>query len=126
MATSSSGAGAGDVGERLTVAPIVGPEDPRRFTDSGIEGAPLYTEDDLPEPLELGEPGAFPYARGVHREMYRKQTWTMRQYAGYASAKESNERYRYLLSKGSTGLSMAFDLPTQLGLDSDNPRCLGE
>ncbi len=58
--------------------------------------------------------------------MYRKQTWTMRQYAGYASAAESNERYRYLLSKGSTGLSMAFDLPTQLGLDSDNPRCLGE
>ena len=58
--------------------------------------------------------------------MYRKQTWTMRQYAGYASAKESNERYRYLLSKGSTGLSMAFDLPTQLGLDSDDPRCLGE
>jgi methylmalonyl-CoA mutase N-terminal domain/subunit len=58
--------------------------------------------------------------------MYRKQTWTMRQYAGYASAKESNERYKYLLSKGSTGLSMAFDLPTQLGLDSDNPRCLGE
>ncbi len=58
--------------------------------------------------------------------MYRKQTWTMRQYAGYASAKESNERYRYLLSKGSTGLSMAFDLPTQLGLDSDNPRCQGE
>jgi methylmalonyl-CoA mutase N-terminal domain/subunit len=58
--------------------------------------------------------------------MYRRQTWTMRQYAGYASAKESNERYRYLLSKGSTGLSMAFDLPTQLGLDSDDPRCLGE
>src|SRR3979411_1264383 len=58
--------------------------------------------------------------------MYRKQTWTMRQYAGYASARESNERYRYLLSKGSTGLSMAFDLPTQLGLDSDDPRCLGE
>src|SRR5271167_4534581 len=71
-------------------------------------------------------PDEFPYTRGVHREMYRKQTWTMRQYAGYASAKESNERYRYLLSKGSTGLSMAFDLPTQLGLDSDNPRCLGE
>ena len=58
--------------------------------------------------------------------MYRKQTWTMRQYAGYASAKESNERYRYLLAHGSTGLSMAFDLPTQLGLDSDDPRCLGE
>ncbi len=112
--------------EHLTVAPIVGPDDPRRFTDSGIEIEALYTEDDLPEDLDLGEPGEFPYTRGVHSEMYRKQTWTMRQYAGYASARESNERYRYLLSKGSTGLSMAFDLPTQLGLDSDNPRCLGE
>jgi methylmalonyl-CoA mutase N-terminal domain/subunit len=112
--------------ERLTVAPIVGPDDPRRFTDSGIEVKPLYTEADLRQELQLGEPGEFPYTRGVHREMYRKQPWTMRQYAGYASAKESNERYRYLLSKGSTGLSMAFDLPTQLGLDSDNPRCLGE
>ncbi len=112
--------------EHLTVAPIVGPDDPRRFTDSGIEISELYDEEDLPEQLELGEPGSFPYTRGVHRDMYRKQLWTMRQYAGYASAKESNERYRYLLSKGSTGLSMAFDLPTQLGLDSDNPRCLGE
>jgi methylmalonyl-CoA mutase N-terminal domain/subunit len=112
--------------ERLTVAPIVGPDDPRRFTDSGIEIEALYTEEDLPADLDLGRPGEFPYTRGVHREMYRKQTWTMRQYAGYASARESNERYRYLLSKGSTGLSMAFDLPTQLGLDSDNPRCLGE
>ncbi|HEX6697190.1 MAG TPA: methylmalonyl-CoA mutase family protein, partial [Solirubrobacteraceae bacterium] len=100
--------------ERLTVAPIVGPDDPRRFTDSGIEVKPLYTEQDIPEDLRLGEPGAFPYTRGVHREMYRKQPWTMRQYAGYASAKESNERYRYLLAHGSTGLSMAFDLPTQL------------
>ena len=112
--------------EHLTVAPIVGPDDPRRFTDSGIEISELYTQDDVPPDLDLGEPGEFPYTRGVHREMYRKQTWTMRQYAGYASAKESNERYRYLISKGSTGLSMAFDLPTQLGLDSDNPRCLGE
>jgi methylmalonyl-CoA mutase, N-terminal domain len=112
--------------ERLTVAPVVGPDDPRRFTDSGIEVKPLYTEDDLPADLRLGEPGSHPYTRGIHREMYRRRPWTMRQYAGYASAKESNERYRYLLSKGSTGLSMAFDLPTQLGLDSDNPRCLGE
>jgi methylmalonyl-CoA mutase N-terminal domain/subunit len=112
--------------ERLTVAPIVGPDDPRRFTDSGIEVKVLYTADDVPDKLELGAPGEFPYTRGPHREMYRKQVWTMRQYAGYASAKESNERYRYLLSKGGTGLSMAFDLPTQLGLDSDNPRCLGE
>src|SRR3954469_10610035 len=112
--------------ERLTVAPIVGPDDPRRFTDSGIEISQLYTEDDLPEELDLGEPGAFPYTRGVHPEMYRKRPWTMRQYAGYASSKESNERYKYLLEHGSTGLSMAFDLPTQLGLDSDDPRCLGE
>jgi methylmalonyl-CoA mutase, N-terminal domain len=112
--------------DNLSVAPIVGPEDPRRFTDSGIEIKPLYDERDLPDALDLGVPGDFPYARGVHREMYRKQLWTMRQYAGYASAKESNERYKYLLANGSTGLSMAFDLPTQLGLDSDDPRCLGE
>ena len=112
--------------ERLTIAPIVGPDDPRRFTDSGIEVKELYDERDLPQELNLGEPGDYPYTRGVHREMYRKQLWTMRQYAGYASAKESNERYRYLLSRGGTGLSMAFDLPTQLGLDSDNTRCLGE
>src|ERR687894_446413 len=110
----------------LSVAPIVGPDDPRRFTDSGIEIQPLYTEDDLPADLDLGEPGSFPYTRGVHGEMYRKRPWTMRQYAGYASATESNERYKYLLAHGSTGLSMAFDLPTQLGLDSDDPRCLGE
>jgi methylmalonyl-CoA mutase N-terminal domain/subunit len=112
--------------EPLTVAPIVGPDDPRRFTDSGIELQALYTESDLGAELDLGEPGGFPYTRGVHREMYRKQLWTIRQYAGYASAKESNKRYRYLLETGSTGLSMAFDLPTQLGLDSDDPRCLGE
>jgi len=112
--------------ERLTIAPVVGPDDPRRFTDSGIEVKALYEESDLPEELELGEPGEFPYTRGVHPEMYRSRQWTMRQYAGYASAKESNERYRYLLSRGGTGLSMAFDLPTQLGLDSDDPLCEGE
>jgi methylmalonyl-CoA mutase N-terminal domain/subunit len=114
--------------EHRTIAPIVGPDDPRRFTDSGIEIKPRYGEDDLPEnlPERLGEPGEYPFTRGVHREMYRKQLWTMRQYAGYASARESNERYHYLLEHGSTGLSMAFDLPTQLGLDSDDPRCLGE
>src|SRR3954454_10321307 len=111
-----------------SIAPIVGPDDPRHFTDSGIEIKPLYDESDVADGLEerLGEPGDFPYTRGVHREMYRKQLWTMRQYAGYATAKESNERYRYLLARGGTGLSMAFDLPTQLGLDSDNPRWLGE
>jgi methylmalonyl-CoA mutase N-terminal domain/subunit len=124
--TERRGGGEHETAERLTVAPVVGPDDPRRFTDSGIEIAELYSQDDLPERLDLGEPGEFPYTRGIHRRMYREQTWTMRQYAGYASAKESNERYRYLLSKGTTGLSMAFDLPTQLGLDSDNPRSLGE
>ena len=112
--------------ERLTIAPIVGPDDPRRFTDSGIEIDALYSEADVPKDLELGQPGDFPYTRGVHEQMYRSQQWTMRQYAGYASAKESNERYRYLLSRGGTGLSMAFDLPTQLGLDSDNALCEGE
>jgi methylmalonyl-CoA mutase N-terminal domain/subunit len=114
--------------EHQSVAPIVGPDDPRRFTDSGIEVTPVYAESDLPADLtaELGEPGEYPFTRGVHAEMYRKQLWTIRQYAGYASAKESNQRYRYLLEQGSTGLSMAFDLPTQLGLDSDDPRCLGE
>jgi len=112
--------------EHRFIAPIVGAGDPRRFTDAGIEIDGIYDESDLPADLELGEPGSFPFARGVHREMYRKQLWTMRQYAGYASARESNERYKYLLAHGSTGLSMAFDLPTQLGLDSDDPRSLGE
>jgi methylmalonyl-CoA mutase N-terminal domain/subunit len=112
----------------LSVAPIVGPDDPRRFTDSGIEIEPLYGPGEVPEDLDerLGEPGEFPFTRGPHREMYRKRLWTMRQYAGYASAKESNERYKYLLANGAKGLSMAFDLPTQLGLDSDDPRCVGE
>ncbi|MGH2916347.1 MAG: acyl-CoA mutase large subunit family protein [Solirubrobacteraceae bacterium] len=114
--------------EHRTIAPIVGPDDPRRFTDSGIEVAPLYDDGDLPPDLDarLGRPGEFPFTRGVHDDMYRSRLWTMRQYAGYATARESNERYRYLLEHGSTGLSMAFDLPTQLGLDSDDPRCLGE
>jgi methylmalonyl-CoA mutase N-terminal domain/subunit len=112
--------------ENRTIAPIIGPDDPRRFTDSGIEVKEVYDEEDVSQPLELGEPGAYPYTRGIHPQMYRKQLWTMRQYAGYASASETNRRYRYLLEHGSTGLSMAFDLPTQLGLDSDDPRCLGE
>jgi methylmalonyl-CoA mutase N-terminal domain/subunit len=114
--------GAGDP----TIAPLVGPDDPRRFSDSGIELAPLYEAADLPDPLDASAPGEYPFTRGIHAAMYRERLWTMRQYAGYASAKESNERYRYLLEHGSTGLSMAFDLPTQLGLDSDDPRCLGE
>jgi methylmalonyl-CoA mutase N-terminal domain/subunit len=114
--------------EKPSVAPIVGPDDPRRFTDSGIEVQPLYAPDDVADGLEerLGEPGEYPFTRGIHTDMYRSRLWTMRQYAGYATAKETNERFRYLIEHGSTGLSMAFDLPTQLGRDSDDPICLGE
>ena len=75
---------------------------------------------------DLGEPGEFPYTRGVRRNVYRGRFWTMRQYAGFATAEESNERYKYLLSQGTTGLSVAFDLPTQIGLDSDDPLSAGE
>jgi methylmalonyl-CoA mutase N-terminal domain/subunit len=74
----------------------------------------------------LGNPGEFPYTRGVYREMYRSRLWTMRQYAGFGTAEESNQRYRYLLSQGTTGLSVAFDLPTQMGYDSDHPMASGE
>ena len=74
----------------------------------------------------LGKPGEFPYTRGVYRDMYRSRLWTMRQYAGFGNAEESNRRYRYLLSQGTTGLSVAFDLPTQMGFDSDHPMASGE
>jgi methylmalonyl-CoA mutase, N-terminal domain len=111
-----------------SIAPIVGPEDPRRFTDSGIEIAHEYDADDVAPGLEerLGRAGDYPFTRGIHPDMYRGRKWTMRQYAGYASAKETNERFHYLIDHGSTGLSMAFDLPTQLGRDSDDPLCIGE
>src|SRR5690349_7924716 len=114
--------------EKPTIAPIVGPDDPRRFTDSGIEIKTEYEEGDVASGLEerLGEPGEYPFTRGIHAEMYRSRRWTMRQYAGYATATETNQRFRYLIDHGSTGLSMAFDLPTQLGRDSDDPLCLGE
>jgi methylmalonyl-CoA mutase, N-terminal domain len=111
-----------------SIAPIVGPDDPRHFTDSGIEIQPVYDADDVGPGLEerLGAPAEYPYTRGIHPDMYRSRRWTMRQYAGYATARETNERFRYLIEHGSTGLSMAFDLPTQLGRDSDDPLCLGE
>ncbi|MGZ8676638.1 MAG: methylmalonyl-CoA mutase family protein, partial [Solirubrobacterales bacterium] len=99
------------------IAPVVGPDDERVFTDSGIEIDPRYDEDDVAPGLQerLGEPGHYPYTRGIHERMYRERLWTMRQYAGFASPEDTNERYRYLTAQGSTGLSMAFDLPTQLG-----------
>ncbi len=111
-------------GSERTIAPVVGPDDPRRFTDSGIAVEAVYSA--VEDGGVLEEPGVFPFTRGIRRGAYRDRPWTMRQYAGYASARESNERYRYLLAAGSTGLSMAFDLPTQLGLDSDDARSLGE
>ncbi len=110
------------------IAPVVGPDDERVFTDSGIEVKRLYEEADVAPELgdRLGEPGSYPFTRGIHPGMYRDRLWTMRQYAGYATAEETNRRYRYLIEHGSTGLSMAFDLPTQLGRDSDDPLCQGE
>ena len=97
----------------------------RRETDSGIEVKPVYTEKDV-EGVEPGLPGEFPFTRGPYRDMYRGRPWTIRQYAGFASAEETNARFRYLLEQGQTGLSVAFDLPTQLGYDSDDPRAAGE
>src|SRR5436190_1770261 len=110
------------------IAPAVGPDDERVITDSGIEIDRIYEESDVaPDlPERLGEPGAYPFTRGIHDGMYRDRLWTMRQYAGFASPEDTNGRYRYLIEHGSTGLSMAFDLPTQLGRDSDEPLCLGE
>ncbi len=98
-------------------------------TSSHIAVNPLYTPADLENwdyDREVGYPGQFPYTRGVQATMYRGRLWTMRQYAGMGDAEESNRRYKYLLSNGTTGLSVAFDLPTQIGLDSDNPLSMGE
>jgi methylmalonyl-CoA mutase N-terminal domain/subunit len=97
----------------------------RRETDSGIEIKPVYSAADV-EGLELEPPGEFPFARGPYPDMYRGRPWTIRQYAGFGSAEETNARFRYLLERGQTGLSVAFDLPTQLGYDSDDPPALGE
>ena len=89
---------------------------------------PLYTPADLQNDYDasIGYPGVFPFTRGIHPTMYRGRFWTMRQYAGFGTAKESNERYRYLLKQGQSGLSVAFDLPTQIGYDSDDPLAYGE
>src|SRR5512143_855944 len=100
----------------------------RFATSSDIELKPYYTPNDVaadPE-QDIGQPGEFPYTRGVQPTMYRGRLWTMRQYAGYASAAESNRRYRFLLDHGQTGLSVAFDLPTQIGYDADDPIAEGE
>ncbi len=97
----------------------------KRFTDSGIEIKPVYDAGDLPG-SSPERPGEFPFTRGVQPDMYRGKLWTMRQYAGFSTAEESNKRYHYLLSQGVSGLSVAFDLPTQIGYDSDHPLADGE
>src|SRR4051812_24779804 len=103
------------------------PERDASFTTlSGEPIRPLYTEDDLPEPDQIGVPGDYPFTRGVYPSMYRGRLWTMRQFAGFGTAEETNERFRYLLDHGQTGLSTAFDMPSLMGHDSDNPRSLGE
>ncbi|MFA6541068.1 MAG: methylmalonyl-CoA mutase family protein [Bacteroidota bacterium] len=95
-------------------------------TDSGIPISEQYRQSDVDTSRPLGEPGKYPFTRGVHSSMYRSRLWTMRQYAGFGTAKQSNERYKFLLSQGTTGLSVAFDLPTQMGFDSDHPMSEGE
>jgi len=97
-------------------------------TISGLENEPLYTPGTVEVDYdgELGYPGVFPFTRGVYPSMYRGRLWTMRQFAGFGTAAETNERFRYLLEHGQTGLSTAFDMPTLMGYDSDHARSLGE
>jgi methylmalonyl-CoA mutase N-terminal domain/subunit len=103
------------------------PERDALFTTiSGEQIEPLYTADDLPDPAEIGFPGEYPYTRGVYPSMYRGRLWTMRQFAGFGTAEETNERFRYLLDHGQTGLSTAFDMPSLMGHDSDHVRSEGE
>src|SRR2546428_8357914 len=99
-----------------------------RRAESGFVLHPVYRADDLPDDLDqrVGEPGEYPFTRGVYPTMYTRRPWTMRQYAGFGTAAESNARYRSLLAHGTTGLSVAFDLPTQMGYDSDAAVANGE
>lgn len=106
---------------------------PRFFTVSGVDIDELYTPDSIKGAFDenhyfekIGLPGEFPFTRGVHHTMYRTKLWTMRQFAGMGNPKQTNERFKYILSQGGTGLSTAFDLPTLMGYDSDHPRSLGE
>jgi methylmalonyl-CoA mutase N-terminal domain/subunit len=126
MATVSDTA-ARDRWEKEVAAAPTRPQPPTTVSGTPIE--PLYTPDCLngfdPE-TDLGYPGQYPFVRGVHASMYRSRLWTMRQFAGFGTARQTNERFKFLLDKGQTGLSTAFDLPTLMGLDSDDPRSLGE
>src|SRR5512138_1901906 len=104
------------------------PAKPGRESESGFSIRTVYDRNDLPDDLDkrLGVPGEYPFTRGVYPGMYTRRPWTMRQYAGFATAAESNARYHQLLAAGTTGLSVAFDLPTQMGYDSDAPLAAGE
>ena len=110
------------------------PDADTRRNESGIEIKPLYTQEDVEAtkieeagvPDGVGEPGAFPFTRGIHDMMYRKRPWTMRQYTGFGNAEDTNKRFKYLIETGNTGLNVAFDLPTQCGYDSDDPMAGGE
>lgn len=118
--------------EKATLTPSLNKAPERKpgfSTSSGIELEPLYTPTSSDKRVyldKIGFPGEFPFTRGVQPSMYRSRLWTMRQYAGYATAEESNARYRFLLEQGQSGLSVAFDLPTQIGYDADDPMALGE
>ena len=123
---------AGEIWEKGQLQKSINRDKERKEVFTSISGMPikrLYTPLDTAELNyndDLGYPGQYPFTRGVQPTMYRGRFWTMRQYAGFGSARESNERYRYLLSQGQTGLSVAFDLPTQAGYDSDHPLSMGE
>ncbi|PKN82911.1 MAG: methylmalonyl-CoA mutase, partial [Chloroflexi bacterium HGW-Chloroflexi-8] len=115
--------------EEKVLNPLINkfPERKKEFnTPSGISLPNFAIPEDYDYMEKLGFPGEFPYTRGVQPTMYRGRLWTMRQYAGFATAEESNSRYRYLLDQGQTGLSVAFDLPTQIGYDADDPMATGE
>src|SRR5579871_1179282 len=129
MATTDKGertGGAGEWRDRYDVTPERQGE--LFSTISGVENEPLYSPDNVEIDYErdLGWPGQFPFTRGVYPSMYRGRLWTMRQFAGFGTAEETNARFRYLLEHGQTGLSTAFDMPTLMGYDSDHPRSLGE
>ena len=118
--------------QRITLAPTIEQFNERQDkfeTSSGISISPVYTHEDMPDfdySAALGYPGEYPFTRGIQPSMYRGRLWTMRQYAGFGSAEESNKRYRYLIEQGQSGLSIAFQLPTQIGYDSDHPLAKGE
>jgi methylmalonyl-CoA mutase N-terminal domain/subunit len=115
------------MGRTSATGPASGERRPEFHTASGLVRRRVYgPSDPLSDPSAIGEPGEYPFTRGLHPTGYRGRLWTMRQYAGFGTAAESNRRYRYLLERGTTGLSVAFDLPTQIGYDSDAPQAAGE